>query len=243
MPPEILALIDRPLSLVAVLFVGALFGMIVEQMVSGMRREAWKQRKIARGEWRGRPARAKPGGAGWNRSAVPSAGAASTAATSPGGSRSPDAADQLRTVMGASFTPKRLLNRGESQVLAALEPLLDELKPGWRVMAQVSLGEVLDADSVEAFNTINAKRVDFLLIDPDHRPIYAVEYQGQGHHQGMAAARDAVKKEALRRAGIGYGEVFAGDTPAMLRRKLADWLRPGSGFGRSGATVPRADPI
>jgi hypothetical protein len=58
MPPEILALIDKPLSLVAVLFVGALFGMTLEQIVSAQRREAWKQRKIARGEWRGR------GGAG-----------------------------------------------------------------------------------------------------------------------------------------------------------------------------------
>lgn len=31
-------------------------------------------------------------------------------------------------------------------------------------------------------------------------------------------AIDAVKKEALRRAGIGYVEVVAGDTPAELRR-------------------------
>ena len=29
---------------------------------------------------------------------------------------------------------------------------------------------------------------------------------------------DAIKKEALRRAGIGYFEVVAGDTPAELRR-------------------------
>lgn len=45
----------------------------------------------------------------------------------PGGSRMPDAADQLRTVMGAEFKPKRLLNRGESRVLAALEPIVAEL--------------------------------------------------------------------------------------------------------------------
>jgi hypothetical protein len=32
------------------------------------------------------------------------------------------------------------------------------------------------------------------------------------------AARDAVKKEALRRVGIGYVEVVAGDTPAELWR-------------------------
>jgi hypothetical protein len=89
-------------------------------------------------------------------------------------------------------------------VLAALEPIVAELAPGWRVWSQVSLGEVLDANSVEAFNTINAKRVDFLLVDADQRPRVAIEYQGQGHHQGAAAARDAVKREALRRAGVGY---------------------------------------
>ncbi len=49
----------------------------------------------------------------------------------------------------------------------------------------------------------------------------AIEYQGQGHHQGAAAARDAVKKEALRRAGVGYGEVFAGDGPAELAQVVA----------------------
>jgi hypothetical protein len=35
------------------------------------------------------------------------------------------------------------------------------------------------------------------------------------------AARDAVKKEALRRAGIGYVEVVAGDTPDEMRRVVA----------------------
>ena len=44
--------------------------------------------------------------------------------------------------------------------------------------------------------------------------------------KATAAARDAVKKEALRRAGIGYYEVVAGQTtPTELRRlveKLVD---------------------
>ena len=152
-------------------------------------------------------------------------------------SRIPDAADQLRTVMGAQFTAKRLLNRGESRVLAALEPIVAELAPGWRVMAQVSLGEVLDADSIEAFNTINAKRVDFLLVDPELRPRHAIEYQGQGHHQGTAAARDAVKKEALRRAGIGYAEVFADDTAAELRRAVERLVGAKKIDARAGAAL------
>lgn len=144
----------------------------------------------------------------------------------------PDAAEQLRVVMASEFKTKRLLNKGEEKVLAALEPIVAELAPGWRVWTQVSLGEVLDGSSVEAFNTINAKRVDFLLVDADQRPRLAIEYQGQGHHQGEAAARDAVKREALRRAGVDYGEVFAGDGPAELAQVVAR-VMAGAGVERT----------
>ena len=40
-------------------------------------------------------------------------------------------------------------------------------------------------------------------------PVLAVEYQGGAHYQGTATIRDAVKKEALNKAGVGYVEVFA----------------------------------
>jgi len=43
-----------------------------------------------------------------------------------------------------------------------------------------------------------------------------------------AAARDAVKKEALRRAGIGYHEVVAGHTTAGELRRLVEKLVPGA---------------
>jgi hypothetical protein len=178
-------------------------------IIAGMLDRATK-RKGRRGDRRS-------GGKGW-------AGAARgeyPRLVSSSGSRIPDASEQLRIVMASEFKPKRLLNRGEEKVLAALEPIVAQLEPGWRVWTQVSLGEVLDGGTVEAFNTINAKRVDFLLVDADQRPRLAIEYQGQGHHQGAAAARDAVKKEALRRAGVGYGEVFAGDGPAELAQVVA----------------------
>ena len=63
-----------------------------------------------------------------------------------------------------------------------------------------------------------------LIVDLNCRPLHAIEFQGTGHHQNAATARDAVKKEALRRAGIGTIEMVSGDTPAELRamvRKLA----------------------
>ena len=61
----------------------------------------------------------------------------------------------------------------------------------------------------------------------DARVTHAIEYQGSGHHQSSAAARDAVKKEALRKAGIGYHEVVAGQTTAGELRRLVEKLVPG----------------
>ena len=67
-----------------------------------------------------------------------------------------------------------------------------------------------------------------MLVDGDCLPIAAIEYQGGGHHQGTAAARDAVKKEALRRAGIGYPEVIAGVTTRAELKRLVEKLVPGA---------------
>ena len=133
----------------------------------------------------------------------------------------PDAADQLRTVMRAEFKPQRLLNKSEARLFKAMDKMVIELAPpGWQVMAQVSLGEILRCEDKAAYACINSKRVDLLIVDADCKPIHAIEYQGGGHFKGAhaTAARDAVKKEALRRAGIGYVEVVPGDTPAELRR-------------------------
>jgi hypothetical protein len=54
--------------------------------------------------------------------------------------------------------------------------------------------------------------------------IHAIECQVSGHHQDTAAARDAVKKEALRTAGIGYHEVVAGYTTAGQLKRLVEKL-------------------
>lgn len=128
--------------------------------------------------------------------------------------------------MGATFAIRPLLNKREARLFRELDRIVIGCNPAWQVMAQVSLGEILSSRDAEAYSCINAKRVDLLLVDGDCRPRHAIEYQGGGHHQGTAAARDAVKKEALRRAGIGYHEIVAGQvTPSELRRlveKLVD---------------------
>jgi len=134
----------------------------------------------------------------------------------------PDAADQLRTVMNADFKAQRLLNKSETRVFKALDKIVIEMRPGWQVMAQVSLGEILKCEDKAAYLCINSKRVDLLIVDDESQPFHAIEYQGGGHFKGAhaTAARDAVKREALRRAGIGYTEVVPGDTPAELRRLI-----------------------
>jgi hypothetical protein len=197
MPPEILALIEKPHLLIALLFIGILLGMTIERLHRQLRREMWKRKNAWRDQRGRKPAQgAKP------------------AFFDP----AHDAADQLRIVMNADFEARPLLSRSESRLFGELHKIISDVAPEWRVMAQVNLGEFLSAKEDEAFRCINSKRVDLLLIDREWRPIHAIEYQGRAHHQGTAAARDATKKEALRRAGIGFLEIVPGDTPAELRR-------------------------
>ena len=210
MPVEILALVDKPLLLMAVLAVGAVLGIAVERLTEGQkraeRRAYWQGRN--RGK-RGDPFAAVKGGV---KTGPANAGAIATS--------------QLACVMGAEFRARPLLNRREAKLFKALDAAVIARNPGWQVMAQVSLGEFLASPDREAYGAVNAKRVDFALMDPDSRVTHAIEYQGSGHHQGTAAARDAVKKEALRRAGIGYHEVVAGHTTAGELRRLVQKLVP-----------------
>ncbi|HEV7233912.1 MAG TPA: DUF2726 domain-containing protein [Sphingorhabdus sp.] len=214
MPPEILALIDRPLILMAVLAVGAVLGIAVERLVEGQkraeRRAYWQGRN--QGQRKGKIAPLKKDG-------LAEAAKANGTAT-----------DQLACVMAADFSARALLNKPEANLFKALDAAVIARNPGWQVMAQVSLGEFLSSPDKDAFWAVNAKRVDFALMDPDARVIHAIEYQGSGHHQagGAAAARDAVKKEALRKAGIGYHEVVAGHTTAGELKRLVEKLVPGA---------------
>jgi len=212
MSPEILALIDKPALLIAILFVGAFAGMQVERFLSKQRRAAWKRRNGGRWEKRGRDGKALP--------FQPKPDFAAPKVM--------DAADQLRTVMKAEFKAQPPLNKSEARLFKSMDKMVIELAPpGWQVMAQVSLGEILRCEDKAAYGCINSKRVDLLIVDADCKPIHAIEYQGGAHFKGAhaTAARDAVKKEALRRAGIGYVEVVAGDTPAELRRVVERLVR------------------
>jgi Protein of unknown function (DUF2726) len=132
----------------------------------------------------------------------------------------PDAAGQLRIVMTATFEPKKLMSKDEARIFYCVEQTIKASALPWRVMAQVNLGEILKASSPQAHSTINSKRVDILIITNGGEPVAAVEYQGSGHYLGTAAARDAVKKEALRRAGIRYIEITPSHTSQDIAREV-----------------------
>lgn len=212
MPPEIIALIDNPLSLVAVLAVGSVIGIVVMRLGGDASRP--KSGSSPYRQWsRGKP---RP----WKDKRTTESGTVTRLSPA-------NATDQLNIVMGADFTVQPLLNKAEARLFKELDRMVIERHPDWQVMAQVSLGEILRCRDSAAYSCINSKRVDLLLVDGDCQARHAIEYQGSGHHAGnSAAARDAVKKEALRKAGIGYHEVAAGMvTPSDLRR-LVEKLVP-----------------
>ena len=135
---------------------------------------------------------------------------------------------QLEFIAKVDFEARPLLNRPEYRILRILEAVAQETPGGLRVMAQTSLGEVLAprpaSGSQEArdlaFRSINSKRLDFLMIDAYGMPVLAVEYQGHGHFSHTTFMGDAVKREALRKAGIRLLEVPAEFDAADLERDI-----------------------
>lgn len=204
-------LLDRPFTLFVVLAIGAAIGIVFERVTAAaeraQRKAYWRGRNSQRfGKKSGDPIKSK---------------------SEPEVARSDFAADQLKTVSRAQFTSRSLLNKAEAKVFDALDKSVIARNPKWQVMAQVSLGEFLASPDKDAYFAVNSKRVDFALMDEECRVVHAIEYQGSGHHPGSsAAARDAVKKEALRKARIGYHEIVAGHTTPSELRALVEKLVP-----------------
>jgi len=187
---------DLPTFFVAIIATAAfLAGLCCERLRAKLAHQAWQKKRWRRDE----------GGVSFKTGAFPVT----------------DPAEQLRLVMGARFEKGRLLSRSEARVLYAAERVINAAGLKWRVMAQVSLGEVLSSRDARAYSAINSKRVDLLIVSRNGDPIAAIEYQGHGHYQGTAAARDAVKKEALRKAGVRYIAVTHASGTEDMAREIA----------------------
>ena len=197
----------KPIALFIVLVIGATIGIMIEQFFARLEKAKW------RAYWQGRKKRAKP-----------SHPILSARQRSSQEDRDPVkfAADQLAAVMGADFSGRPVFNKGELRLFRIIEASLAQSRPDWRVLGQVSLGEILGSGDKDAYLAINSKRVDLLIVDEESQPVQVIEFHGSGHHLGnTAAARDAVKKEALRRARIGHCEIKPGDTPSHVRAIIA----------------------
>lgn len=123
---------------------------------------------------------------------------------------------QLDAVMASEYRRKPIMGKGEYRTFRVVEEAIGRADAGFRVFAQTSLGEVLASDDADGFFAINAKRVDILVIDGSGLPVLAVEYNGAGHYRGNAAERDAIKGEALRRAGVRLLAVTPEDDAAWI---------------------------
>lgn len=142
----------------------------------------------------------------------------------------------MEFISKVDFEQRRLLNKSEYGILQVLEKVTREIDGGHRVMAQTSLGEIIAPQSASgseeardlAFRSINSKRLDFLVIDRSGMPALAVEYQGHGHYQNRAFMRDAVKREAVRKARIQFLEIPAEYDAMVLENQIRSMLRPSS---------------
>lgn len=120
-----------------------------------------------------------------------------------------DVGDQLYFVENATFEKRELMYKKEFYLFRTLETYLQKNFSDYRVFPQVAMGVYLRSRDTQAHSSINSKRADFVIISKFGKPCVVVEYQGEGHYQANAAARDAVKKEACRKAGIHYVEINA----------------------------------
>lgn len=154
-----------------------------------------------------------------------------------------DPVRQLRAVAAASFEKQRVLSRSEYRVFKIIEDEVATFGQGHRVFAQTSLGEILKSSDETAFHSINSKRADILVIDGGGWPVMAVEYQGQGHYQNTAMTRDAVKKEALRKAGVRHLEVYPADSDDDIRSRVRGQLGWMAAPPRTPATSPHATAV
>ena len=143
---------------------------------------------------------------------------------------------QMAFLSNVDFEPRRLLNRAEYGILRILENITREIGGGYRVMAQTSLGEIIAPRSASgsdeardlALRSIDGERLDFLVIDRIGMPALAVEYRGHGRCRNRALMRDAVKREAVRKAGIRLLEVPAEYDARIVEDEVGSVLRPNS---------------
>jgi hypothetical protein len=130
------------------------------------------------------------------------------------------------------FRRKRIFNREEAQIFYIVKDILrSSAFAGWHVHGQVSLGEIIKTDILDAgcdnadraYRSINSKRVDMVVTDNCGIPAAIIEYNG-GDHYGddpeTIRKRDRVKSIAAERADIKLVELLSAMDEQTKRQVL-----------------------
>lgn len=153
-----------------------------------------------------------------------------------------DSAADLRLVSDAGFAPRPLLSGREADVLGFVEAAVAETRQGWRVVPQVRLVDIVASADAEANAVIGEHRLDMLIVSGAHLPVAALDYQPLGQLKEDSALRDAIKREALRRADIPFIEIRANEPleglKAQIQRLAAVPQAPKASRARAPATKP-----
>lgn len=130
----------------------------------------------------------------------------------PRGPRRLSRKQMLRAARDAEYAPAPLLNRPERKLFAQVEAIVRRDLPGYRVMGQIALSEVVRPSgrserARHALEAVLGRSLDMAVIDRNGEVACAIEYQGSGHYRNDAETRDAIKAEILSTAGIPLLEV------------------------------------
>jgi len=139
---------------------------------------------------------------------------------------------QMDSIEGIEFETVPILNEEEARLLPVLEGATKEFGDGHRLMAHSSLGEVLRpntsgpmTDIQAAHASILSRRLDFAIFDQRGHLAAAIEYQGSAHDYSSAFDYDAIKQEALRKAGIPCLEIRYNYSDKSVREQVAGILQ------------------
>ncbi|EIQ00233.1 Protein of unknown function (DUF2726) [Opitutaceae bacterium TAV1] len=137
-------------------------------------------------------------------------------------------------LMESIFTP------AERSFLGVLETATPE---GLAIAYKIRLADVLGIREgngrIAAFNRINAKHIDFLLIDKSNgKPVLAIELDDASHQRTDRAARDQFVDQAITQAGLDILHITARHAyaPADIERQIRPKLRA---YAPPKATTPQ----
>jgi hypothetical protein len=134
------------------------------------------------------------------------------------------------------YTTKKIMNKPEGVMYQTALRAIRDAGVDYYAFPEVALGAALNPKTIfgtqgeetsDAYRAISGKRCDLIIADSRYIPIIALEWQGSGHYMGQrfdTTQRDAIKRTALRKAGVQVLEFADGTQPDEIERRIRDAL-------------------